>query len=294
MAQFLRPDGNVTQTSFTGGFAEIDEATASDADFAYGANNIAAILEVGLNNPTGTPAAGTSTVRYRVAKTNNGVLNGSGATVTVTAEVVQGTSIISTDAARTATGTWAEYSWTPDLSGVTDWTDLRLRFTTSKSGGTTANRRGGAVSWAELEAPDAAAGVTHQGSTALSGTGSLAAAGTRQANASASLSGAGTLSANGTVGGTTHQASVALAGSGTLAGSALRSLSAAFAAAGQGTLAAVSRMTAAARALLGGAGLLTASASIAGQSHRCAKNLNVHAVKQSYRRAMDPNDGKKR
>lgn len=31
-----------------------------------------------------------------------------------------------------------------------------MRFTTSASGGTTANRRGGAISWAEIEAPDAA------------------------------------------------------------------------------------------------------------------------------------------
>ena len=36
MAQFLRPDSNVTQTDFTGGFAEIDDSVASDADTAFG------------------------------------------------------------------------------------------------------------------------------------------------------------------------------------------------------------------------------------------------------------------
>lgn len=158
MAQFLRPDSNVTQTSFTGGFADIDESTASDADFAYGANNTAAVLEVGLSNPSGTPASGTTTVRYRVAKTNAGTVDGSGNSVTVTAEVYQGTTLISSDTARTADGTWTAYSWTPNMASVTDWTDLRLRFTTSASGGGPSVRRGGAVSWAEMETPDAGGG----------------------------------------------------------------------------------------------------------------------------------------
>lgn len=148
MAQFLRPDSNVTQTSFTGGFANIDEASASDADFAYGANSTAAVLEVGLGNPTGTPASGTTTIRYRIAKVNNGTLNGSGSSLTVTCELYEGSTLIASDAARTPTGTWTAYSFAPDMSGVTDWTDLRLRFTTSVSGGNTSNRRGGAVNTA--------------------------------------------------------------------------------------------------------------------------------------------------
>lgn len=155
MAQFLRPDSNITQTSFTNGFAQIDEATASDADFAYGANNTAAVLEVGLTDPTGTPnSAGTSTVRYRIAKTNNGTVDGGGSTVTVTGAVYQGGTLIQADTARTATGTWTQYTFTFTHGSITNWNDLRLRFTTSASGGTVANRRGGAVSWAEVEAPD--------------------------------------------------------------------------------------------------------------------------------------------
>jgi hypothetical protein len=156
VAQFLRPDGNVTQTSFTNGFANIDEAVASDADFAYGANNVAAVLEVSLSNPAGTPGSGTCTVRYRIAKTNAGALNGSGSTVTVTGAIYQGAALIAADVARTATGSWVAYSFTFAASLVSDWTNLRFRATTSASGGTSANRRGGAVSWAELEAPDAA------------------------------------------------------------------------------------------------------------------------------------------
>ncbi len=157
MAQFLRPDGNVTTTNFTNGFSNIDEATASDVDFAYGANNVVAVLEVSLSNPSATPGSGTSTVRYRIARTNAGTVDGTGSAVTVTCAVVQGTTVLASDSAQTATGTWTQYSFNPDMSGVTDWNDVRLRFTTSASGGSPANRRGAAVSWAELEAPDAAA-----------------------------------------------------------------------------------------------------------------------------------------
>jgi hypothetical protein len=157
MAQFLRPDSNVTQTSFTNGFAEIDEATASDTDFAFGANNTAAVLEVGLSNPAATPdPAGTSTVRYRIAKTNNGTVNGAGNAVNITPGVYQGSTLIQAGTAQTATGTWTGYTFTFTHGSITDWTDVRLRFTTSASGGSPANRRGGAVSWAEVEAPNAA------------------------------------------------------------------------------------------------------------------------------------------
>lgn len=154
MAQFLRPDSNVTQTSFTGGFAEIDESTASDADFAYGAINTAATLEVGLANPSSTPASGTTTVRYRIARTNGAAVDGGGNAVDVTCHVYQGTTLIASDTARTATGTWTQYSFTPSMASVTDWNDLRLRFVTTASGGGPSVRRGAAVSWAEMEAPD--------------------------------------------------------------------------------------------------------------------------------------------
>lgn len=188
MAQFLRPDGNVTQTSFTGGFAEIDESTASDADFAYGANNTAAVLEVSLSNPADTPDTGTCTVRYRIAKTNAGTVSGTGNSVNITCEVYQGASQVAADTAKTTSGTWTDYSFTFSTGLVSDWTDLRLRFTTTNSGGSPANRRGGAVSWAEIEAPDAPAAVDGNatGST-LTGTTSLAAEGS--ATGSASYSG---------------------------------------------------------------------------------------------------------
>lgn len=172
MAQFARPDSNVTQTSFTGGFAEIGEATASDADFASGADNTAAELEVGLSNVT-DPAISTGHVfRYRIAKTKAGVVDGTQLAVTVTARLMQGIVQIGTDTAKTADGIWTQYAYTlseVEASLITDYTDLRLEFLTSASGGTAAKARGGAVSWAELEVPSVAAVDT----TVTPGTASL-------------------------------------------------------------------------------------------------------------------------
>lgn len=177
MAQFARPDSDVTVTSFTGGFSAIDEATASNADFAYGANNTASELEVGLSNVT-DPAASTGHIfRYRIAKTNAGLVDGGGSAVTVTARLMQGTTQIATDTAKTATGTWTQYAYTlsgAEADAITDYADLRLEFVTSASGGSPANRRGGAVSWAEMEVPDAGAPPT-QYNQAIAATSSVSA-----------------------------------------------------------------------------------------------------------------------
>ena len=158
MSQFLRPDSNVTQTNFTNGFAEIDETSASEADYAYGANNSSAVLEVGLSNPGGTPGAGPCTVRYRIAKSTNGSIVSSGTGVATYCHVYQGGTLIASDGPKTPTGTWTSYSFTPDLSGVTDWNDLRLRFTCDSAA--VGVVRNVAVSWAEIEVPDAAPTAT--------------------------------------------------------------------------------------------------------------------------------------
>jgi hypothetical protein len=50
-------------------------------------------------------------------------------------------------------------SFTFSAGDITDWTNVRLRFTQTNSGGG-GNARGSAVSWAEIEAPAAAAVLT--------------------------------------------------------------------------------------------------------------------------------------
>lgn len=162
MAQFGRPDQQITNTG-NGLFSDIDEASPSDADFWFGDNNAADEFEVGLSNVSDPSSSAGHTFRYRIAKTNAGTVDGTGNAVTVTARLMQGTTQIATDTARTADGTWTQYELTlsgAEADAITDYTDLRLEFLTSASGGSPANRRGGAVSWAELEVPEAGAGET--------------------------------------------------------------------------------------------------------------------------------------
>src|SRR3990170_7358280 len=168
MAQLARPDGDITNTG-NGGFADIDETTPSDSDFWWGDNNQADELEVSLSNVTDPVSSSGHTFRYRIAKTNAGAVDGGGNAVTVTARLMQGTTQRATDTAKTATGDWTQYAYTlsgAEADAITDYADLRLEFVTSASGGSPANRRGGAVSWAELEVPNVPADTALAGSSA--------------------------------------------------------------------------------------------------------------------------------
>lgn len=159
MAQFARPDSNVTTTGFTGGFEDINETSASDSDFAYTADNTTGQLEVGLTNVADTPALDTGhIVRYRLAKADTGVPpSTTGNTQNMTVSLYQGGTLIRSDVERTV-GDWTTYSFTlttTEAGNITDYTDLRIRVDSPASGGgSPGNRRGGAISWAELEVPD--------------------------------------------------------------------------------------------------------------------------------------------
>lgn len=212
MAQFGRPDGDITVASFTGvlvdsagnRYQNIDESSASDIDYNYGANNTAATYECSLSNVTDPVSSSGHIFRYRIAKTNAGVADGGGNAVTVTASLYQGTTLIAADSAQTATGTWTQYSLTltgTQADSITNYTDLRLRFVTSASGGSPANRRGGAVSWGELEVPDAptfsnidgVVSVAFSNSGALGGLGALGGPVSVVAIATGTLVGSGAL-----------------------------------------------------------------------------------------------------
>jgi hypothetical protein len=156
MAEILRPDSNITQTQYTGGFAEIDEVTRDDSDYAYGAvNSTAPTLEVGLSNPAGTVGTGTCTVRWTHAKANNaGTILATGSALNYTCALLEGSTTI---ASQTVTPTdWNLSEFTFSATLVTDWTNVRLRWTQTASGGGGPNPRGGAVSWAEVEVPGVA------------------------------------------------------------------------------------------------------------------------------------------
>jgi hypothetical protein len=170
MAQFGRPDSNVIQTNVTGGFTAIDESTASDADFAFSANNTTAELEVGLGDVT-NPGSGSHVVRYRYAKTNAGTPDSGGSNGTLEVRLRQGATQIATSGSITvSSGTWTAGSFTltgTEADSITDWTDLRIEFAIVGGGGSPSARRGVGVSWAELETPDVVSGVTGTGSVAF-------------------------------------------------------------------------------------------------------------------------------
>lgn len=168
MAQFLRPDSNVTQTGFTGGFTALDETSASDADFAYGADGGGNVLEVGLSNPGSTPVSGAVTLRVRLAEIDGGVLgDGSGAANPITVEIYEGATQRYTTTASPG-GAWQTFTFTPTIT-VTDWNNLRVRISDSSHGGNPSSRRAGGVSWVELETADGATPITGTASNTLDG-----------------------------------------------------------------------------------------------------------------------------
>lgn len=169
MAQFGRPSSDITVSGWTnsagGGtmYTALDEATASDSDYVWSANNTANTLEVKLSTLTDPVSSSSHTFRYRIARMNNGTIDGGGNSTTVTAYLYQGGTLIATDTARTTSGTWTQYELTisgAEADSITDYTDLRLRFDVSSSGGSPANRRGNGISWGELEVPTAVINYT--------------------------------------------------------------------------------------------------------------------------------------
>jgi hypothetical protein len=171
MAQFARPDSDVTLTSVQkqdGGllslFATVDESSASDSDYVYSTNNTTAEYECGLSNVT-DPGSVSGTVRFRYCKTNAGTPDSGGSNSTITVRLMQGTTQINTIVwqVTASSATWATQTFTVSstmMDSITDFTDLRLEFAILGGGGSPASRRGAGISWAEFELPDAAPPTT--------------------------------------------------------------------------------------------------------------------------------------
>lgn len=155
MSQFIRPDANITQTLYTNGYAEIDEVSASTADFAYAAvNDATPVLEVSLSNPAQDPGGSIAIVSWMAAKRNgNGNING-GNSFNATCALIDGTTEVASD--TYTPGDWATRTFTFDPTSLVNCDNLRLRFTQTASGGNNANQHSGlAVAWAQVELPNA-------------------------------------------------------------------------------------------------------------------------------------------
>lgn len=174
MAQFARPSSDVSNagswaTQPTTGqalYAQIDETAASDTDYCVSPSNPSnAAFVVGLGSVT-DPATGTGHVmRVRYAKSASG-----GRTIDLTFRLLQGGTQI---ASRTITNlsevvTTSEFTLSGgEADAITDYGALRFEFSANVSG--SGGGRACAVTWAELETPDAASVTEKSGSDSGSG-----------------------------------------------------------------------------------------------------------------------------
>lgn len=182
MAQFARPDSIVSAGSWTGAATAIDESTPSDADFIFSPNNPNNTVEIGLSNVSDPQASTGHVLRVRLTQgdADGSTPDGGGTATNYTITLVQGTTTIATAAsAVTSPSTWTTVTY--NLSGaeanaISDYTDLRVRVLAAGGGGSPSARRDVAVSWVELEVPDAPSGQQYNQSVSgsLGFTGNIA------------------------------------------------------------------------------------------------------------------------
>ena len=158
MAQYGRPNSDVSQSGWTGSYTAIDEAAYSDADYITGAADANGTAVHGLSSVSDPVSSANHTVRFRAWQQNNAFQR------YLQVELLQDTTVISSypSTITLVKGTATAYNWTlssGEADAITDYGALRLRFTSTGDVGTPApNRSEVYVSWAELEVPDAPAG----------------------------------------------------------------------------------------------------------------------------------------
>lgn len=133
MAQFARPTSDVSLGGWTSpAFSAIDEVTASDADFTSSPSAPSnATLEVALGSVEDPQASTGHVVRYRFQKDSGG-----GATINLTVALMQGAvQIASWSHSNIANGyvTAAQTLTGPQADAITDYSNLRLRFTATQA-----------------------------------------------------------------------------------------------------------------------------------------------------------------
>jgi hypothetical protein len=181
MAQNVYPTTEVTNVwasgGGSGGVGDIDEgATPNDSDWCNSKDNPDAgtdIFEVHLGDPSDPNDHTGHVMRWHHALIDGNVLassDGTGCTLNV--YLYEGATL---RASKTGISLAGVYSFTADsytlssgeAATISDYTDLRLRFTATGGGGSPTNRRGAGISWAELEVPDVAAGPSLRNHTML-------------------------------------------------------------------------------------------------------------------------------
>ena len=167
MTQYARPDSDVSDGSFlnasgnnTNLYQSIDESSASDSDYvistdsSYAADN----MTVGLSNVTDPENAANHVVRYRA--TGSGGMGGSVPSLTVA--LLEGSTQRASSTNSSVATSFTDYNFslsTSEANAISDYTDLRLKFTRAAAGSGPSIT----ISQAYFECDDASGG----GSTAL-------------------------------------------------------------------------------------------------------------------------------
>lgn len=149
MAQYLRPNGNITQGLWYGSVntnnpsLDIDEVTRNDSDYAYSQANQTTLGQFSLSDVF-TPSTGTRTARYALRKSGNKDL-------TVVVRIMEGTTTIGGWTHVNPATTFTLFQQTVTAS-VTNYNNLHLELeVTVNAGGNTICE----VSWFEFEIPNA-------------------------------------------------------------------------------------------------------------------------------------------
>lgn len=155
MPQFARPSSDVTTGAWTPTplWSNIDEPTASDADFIscnVSTNDFSEVAISAVQDPSDST---NHIVRYRYRKNAS-----SGNSRSIQVGLYQGGTQIAVGSTHTpTTTTWTAGTFTltgTQADAITDYANLRLRFiATGTVSGSQGNRRAVEVSWAELEVP---------------------------------------------------------------------------------------------------------------------------------------------
>jgi RHS repeat-associated protein len=158
--QIARPDGFVSSNgSWTGTYASINEVTPNDATFLASPSGPASpnYYEVSLSNVLAPMDLTGMKLHYRVSKSGND----SGQQTNLLVELRQGSTVVASVSHTNLPGSsgtgWLDKVITlsaQQASAITDFADLRLRFTPTTTGGGQARKA--QISWAELDVPSPA------------------------------------------------------------------------------------------------------------------------------------------
>lgn len=170
MAQYARPDADDTVANWTdksgGGtlYTSIDEASADDATtyikVADNGGNEACVVRLG---DVSAPGSSGTYIKYKAMTQDN---TGMGAP-SLKLELLQGTTVKATTTNTSVnTSSFTAYSYTiSDVSGISDWTDLKMRITMVTQGIGMSDEMH--VTQAYLETQDASGGGSTATPTAL-------------------------------------------------------------------------------------------------------------------------------